>query len=229
MQVSPEEQANYLLSAFELAGEEWPWVELITIWNLSTGLPADDEKRGYSIVGDAYQPLAAYAALADRFAPQSWQDWMARWFDVRASQDGSVEILASDVAIRLGDRDTFYPHWARIYGGAAPSRRWAGTFYVRNPGQGPWRLTMEIMQVEEGGNLVRINGQPLDPPAIPRRGKPDFMSVWTKTSMMVPVGVLRAGANTIEVSASPRLPPHQFVRYESMQFRNVRLERAAGR
>jgi len=35
---------------------------------------------------------------------------------------------------------------------------------------------METMQVEERGNLVRINGQPLEPPAIPLRGKSDSTS-----------------------------------------------------
>jgi hypothetical protein len=134
-----------------------------------------------------------------------------------------IQILSEDVVIRLGDRDTFYPHWARIYGGHAPSREWAGVFYVDNPGQGAWELSMEIMQVEEPGNLVYVNGQVLDPPAIPLRGRPDYSSVWTRATMSVPAALLRRGANEIEVKASPRLPMQQFVRYESIQFRNLQL------
>jgi len=224
MQVTPEEQASYLLKTFDLAGTEWPWVELIAVWNLSAGLPADDEKRGYSITDDSYQPLPAYTALADRFGRESIIHKVAHWLDERTTLQEPIEILAADVPIRLGDRDTFYPHWARIYGGSAPSLHWAGTFYVRNPGNRLWQLTMEIMQVEEQRNLVRINGQLLNPPAIPVRGKPDFTSVWTRTSITVPAGILHAGANDIEVFASPRLPPHQGVRYESLQFRNIQLE-----
>jgi hypothetical protein len=84
---------------------------------------------------------------------------------------------------------------------------------------------MEILQVEEPGNLVRVNGHLLDPPAIPLRGRPDFSSVWTAVEMPVPPGLLRPGLNSIEIQASPRLPVYQVgpARYESLQFRNIRL------
>jgi len=82
---------------------------------------------------------------------------------------------------------------------------------------------MEIMQVEEWGNKVRINGHPLAPPAIPLRSKPDYVSVWSTTEMIIPPGVLREGHNVIEVFLSPRLPTYQDqrARFESMQFRNI--------
>jgi hypothetical protein len=84
---------------------------------------------------------------------------------------------------------------------------------------------MEILQVEEPGSLVWINGHLLDPPAIPLRGRPDFASVWTAVEMPVPPGLLRPGINSIEIQASPRLPVYQVgqAKHESLQFRNLRL------
>lgn len=77
---------------------------------------------------------------------------------------------------------------------------------MNEPGDAPWQLHMEIMQVEEPGNLVWINGQLLEPPAIPLRGRPDFASVWTAVEMPVPPEMLRSGANSVEIGSSPRLP-----------------------
>jgi len=136
-----------------------------------------------------------------------------------------VQILAPDVVVRLSDVDTFYPHWARPHCEAVPCRSWRGQFYVRQPGTGPWRLKMEIMQVEEPGNLVWINGQLLDPPLLPLRGRPDFASVWTAVEIPVPSSLLRPGANTLEIRSSPCLPVYQLgqARFESLQFRHVRL------
>jgi hypothetical protein len=84
---------------------------------------------------------------------------------------------------------------------------------------------MEIMQVEEPGNLVWINGHPLEPPALPLRDRPDFASVWTVAEMPVPAAFLQPGANTIEIYSSPRLPAYQdgSAHFESLQFRHVRL------
>jgi hypothetical protein len=136
-----------------------------------------------------------------------------------------VEILARDVAIRLGDVDTLHPHWTRIYGGEAPCRFWRGEFYVDRPEETVWQLTVEIMQVEEQGNLVKVNGVPLDPVAIPLRGKLDFASSWTTAFVDVPAGLLVSGLNIVEVLDSPRLSVYQdgHAAFESLQFRNVRL------
>jgi hypothetical protein len=127
--------------------------------------------------------------------------------------------------VRLSDVDTFYPHWARPHCGSVPCRGWTGQFYVPEPGTIPWQLRMEIMQVEEPGNLVWINGHLLSPAAIPLRGRPDFSSVWTAMEMPVPATYLHAGANTFEIASSPRLPVYQdgLARFESLQIRHVRL------
>jgi hypothetical protein len=173
-------------------------------------------------VHDDYRPRPAYEALAATLphlppaAPET--------VTVKA-----VELLSPDVAVRLGDVDTFYPHWARLHCRQVPCRRWTGQFYVDDPGPSPWRLSMEIMQVEEHGNLIRINGHALEPPAIPLRGKPDFASVWTVAELSVPPGVLQPGLNVIEVQLSPRLPVYHggHVRFESLQFRGILLALAS--
>jgi hypothetical protein len=232
--VSEEEQARYLVGALEQACQAWPWLERIAIWNVSTGLPAGDEKRGYSILAADGTPKPAYGALAAMDKGQA--DREAGGQESTAGEGQGIEILAPDVVIRLSDVDTFYPHWARPHcavDGAVPCRRWQGQFYLGEPGAnpstllgaGPYRLRLETMQVEEPGNLIWINGHPLDPPAIPLRGRPDFASVWTVIEIAVPSGVLRPGVNVVEIEASPRLPVYQDDRahFESLQFRNLRL------
>jgi hypothetical protein len=221
--VSEEEQSRYLVSAFERSAQQWPWLERIAVWNMSTGLPADDEKRGYSILAADGTPKPAYRALAER----------ARERDSTAGEEpkdrgagpNSVEILAPDVMVRLSDPDTFYPHWARPHCGSVPCRHWVGQFYVREPGTDSWKLRMELMQVEEPGNLVWINGRLLDPPALPLRDRPDFASVWASAEMQFPAALLRPGVNTLEVRSSPRLSVYHDSRahYESLQLRHIRL------
>jgi hypothetical protein len=219
LRVGEEEQSRYLLGAIEKASQDWPWLERIAIWNVSAGLPVGDERRGYSILADDGTPKPAYRALAGMLKEREGEK--------TAKQDDRehVEVLAPDVMVRLSDVDTFYPHWARPHRGLVPCRRWSGSFYVNNPGTGSWWLRMEIMQVEEPGNLVWINGRPLDPPAIPLRGRPDFASVWTAVEMPVPASLLQPGVNTIQIGSSPRLPVYQDGRahFESLQFRYVRL------
>jgi hypothetical protein len=217
-EVSEQEQSRYLVGAFERAGQEWPWLDRIAVWNLSRGLVADDDRRGYSILTCDGLPKPAYEALAEIFK----EEGKGRG---KQGDAGQVEILAPDVVVRLSDVDTFYPHWARPYCLSVPCRRWVGQFYVREPGTAPWQLQMEIMQVEEPGNQVWINGHLLEPPAIPLRGQPDFASVWTATEMPVPAELLQPGVNTLEIRSGPRLPVYQDgrARFESLQIRHVRL------
>jgi len=224
LQVSEEEQGRYLGRALQKAGSEWPWLERIAIWNLSTGLPAGDEKRGYSLLANTGRPKPAFEALA-AVAREHRNGRADEQGDERV--DGrTAEVLAPDVVIRLSDVDTFYPHWARPHCSSVPCRHWSGEFYVRDPGTAPWQLHLEIMQVEEPGNLVWINGRTLGSPAIPLRGRPDFASVWTAAEIAVPACLLRSGMNVIEIGSCPRLPVYQDdrARYESLQFRHVRLE-----
>ena len=223
LRVSEEEQGRYLVNAFEQAAQEWPWLERIAVWNLSTGLSAEDEKRGYSILATDGTPKPAYRAMA-KLAGEQHSTAVEEPKD-RRSEPRPVEILAPDVMVRLSDPDTFYPHWARPHCGSVPCRHWTGQFYIPDPGTDSWLLRMEIMQVEEPGNLVWINGQLLDPPVLPLRDWPDFASVWTLAEMQVPAALLRHGINTLEIRSSPRLPVYQTsrARFESLQFRHIRL------
>lgn len=227
LQVSEQEQASYLVRAFEKAGQQWPWLEGIAVWNLSAGLAAEDEKRGYSLLADDRTPKSAYVALAAMARKQDGESTALPMGDTHGGQaeTAEIEILAPDVVVRLSDVDTFYPHWARPHCGTVPCRHWIGQFYLQDPGAGTWQLRMEVMQVEEPGNLVWINGHPLDPPAIPLRHRPDFASVWTAAEMPVLPGVLQPGVNTIEIRSSPRPPLAQDVHahFESLQLRHLRL------
>jgi hypothetical protein len=219
LRVSEEEQSCYLVGAFERAAQEWPWLERIAVWNLSRDLLADDEKRGYSILADDGRPKPAYESLAAMEGERTEEQPGER------AGAQTVEILAPDVMVRLSDVDTFYPHWARPHCLSVPCRRWLGQFYLQEPGTTAWELQMEIMQVEEPGNLVWINGHLLDPPTIPLRGRPDFASVWTAAEMPVPADLLQPGVNTLEIWSSPRPAVYQDgrARFESLQIRHVRL------
>jgi hypothetical protein len=223
LRVSEEEQGRYLVGAIERASQEWPWLERIAVWNMSVGLPPDDEKRGYSILADDGTPKPAFQALA----ATAREAGRVRAREQEGTKAGAqmVEILAPDVMVRLSDVDTFYPHWARPHCALLPCRHWVGQFYVPEQDTSPWQLHMEVMQVEEPGNLVWINGHLLDPPAIPLRGRPDFASVWTATEMPVPASLLRLGVNSLEIRPSPRLPVYQdgAAHFESLQFRHIRL------
>ena len=143
--------------------------------------------RGYSILADDGAPKPAYGALASM--AEARDDSGADAPDGPAAK--TVEILARDVVVRLSDVDTFYPHWAHAHCPSVPCRHWTGQFYVEEPGTSPWQLEMEVMQVEEPGNLVWINGHLLDPPAIPLRGRPDFASAWTSVEITVPAKSMR--------------------------------------
>ena len=63
IRVSLEQQATYLVEALELIRREWPWVELITVWNLSRPTPGDPF-GGYSLLdgGTASTGLRSLAA-----------------------------------------------------------------------------------------------------------------------------------------------------------------------
>lgn len=63
--VSEEEQAQYLVRAFEIARTQWPWVTGMFVWNLnfSTIVGPEDEKRPWSVLNPDWSPRPAYEAL----------------------------------------------------------------------------------------------------------------------------------------------------------------------
>ena len=62
--VSPADQASYLLGAFERVRAEWPWVEMFTVWNLSY-MGGDDEMQGFSIINPDRSPRLAFDVIQD--------------------------------------------------------------------------------------------------------------------------------------------------------------------
>lgn len=60
--VSETQQADYLLAAQARAAEDWPWVELFTVWNLVYGRSPNDEMGGYSLVNPDLSPRPAFHA-----------------------------------------------------------------------------------------------------------------------------------------------------------------------
>lgn len=60
--VSEAQQADYLLAARARAADEWPWVELFTVWNLVYGRSPTDEMSGYSLVNPDLTPRPAFFA-----------------------------------------------------------------------------------------------------------------------------------------------------------------------
>ncbi|MDI3340668.1 MAG: hypothetical protein QJR03_09065 [Sphaerobacter sp.] len=69
--VSEQEQADYLVGAFQWAAEHWPWVRGMFVWNLNYSLIVDpsDEKYPWSVLNADWSPRPAYEAL--RAMPKS--------------------------------------------------------------------------------------------------------------------------------------------------------------
>lgn len=231
MAVTPEEQADYTARGLERIYTDWPWLNLVCVWNLSRGLPPEDEKRWYSLLDETGQPTATYRALAAlpkrADVPELARlrdEFQAAVASLGAGPDPLVDVLARDVVIRIGEVDEWYPHWARLHWQNGSSLAWQGDFYVQEPGYGPWTLELEVMQVDEWGNTVTVNDQPLEPPVLRVRPR-GWGSEWITTRLRVPAGVLRPGLNTIRFQVGRRLPVFQddWAVWESIQFRNVRL------
>lgn len=63
--VSEEQQAEYLVRAFEIARTRWPWVTGMFVWNLNfvTIVDPEDEKGPWSVLNADWSPRPAYRAL----------------------------------------------------------------------------------------------------------------------------------------------------------------------
>lgn len=68
--VNEEMQAFYLRRAFERARQEWPWMGVMVIWNLTDKVDAEAGMGWYSIAGEGYSPRQAYKVLAAM--PKGW-------------------------------------------------------------------------------------------------------------------------------------------------------------
>ncbi len=65
--VTPQNQADYLVGAFNLARSKWPWTTAMFVWNLNYSVvsPPSDEKYPWSVVNSDWSPRPAYTALKD--------------------------------------------------------------------------------------------------------------------------------------------------------------------
>lgn len=61
--VTAEQQGDYLVRSFGRIQQEWPWVELVTVWNLTYNITAEDEQAGYSLLEMDGTPRPAYAIV----------------------------------------------------------------------------------------------------------------------------------------------------------------------
>jgi len=65
--ITREQQAAYIVRAFEIGKNEWPWMGVMFLWNLNyaaaPGIPAGDEKYGWSILGPGFTNFPAFDAV----------------------------------------------------------------------------------------------------------------------------------------------------------------------
>lgn len=63
--VSEQDQADYLVEAFEWVDQHWPWVTGMFVWNLNYSVVTtpDDEKYPWSVLEEDWTPRPAYEAL----------------------------------------------------------------------------------------------------------------------------------------------------------------------
>jgi polysaccharide biosynthesis protein PslG len=69
--VSEEDQANYLVGAFDVAREQMPWINGMFVWNLNytTLVSPEDEKYAWSVMYEDWSPRPAYNALQEMQKP----------------------------------------------------------------------------------------------------------------------------------------------------------------
>jgi polysaccharide biosynthesis protein PslG len=105
--VTPQQQADYLVRAWEMAGSTFPTLELFTVWNLSTGLPQDDEKAGYSLLEQDGTPKPAFRALQSALSSCARSPIVDPWavWDRLLARAAPVAILATDAEVHLGDSE----------------------------------------------------------------------------------------------------------------------------
>lgn len=217
-EVTPQQQADYLVDALEKIRRDWPWVELVTVWNLEDADHPD--WGGYSLLDTAGAPRPAYLALQGSLAeghPPPVPDPLPDRY----------RVLAEDAIIHLGDAEMGAP-WMPLHRARNPSPEWEGIVYVheQNLADGAsWRLSVRIMQSNFWSNRIWVNGMPLDEP-FPLA---DFSKSWVSHTWTVPAELLRPGPNRIRVTVAHAVPLIQAERfaYDEIQIKDVVLWRAS--
>lgn len=214
--VTSRQQTAYTLAALDWARQRYPWLAGAGLWELN-GV-ADD--YGYALWEGPGRTTPAFDALTQRAGK------------IQPSQDqpvdpaAPVEILAPDVAIRLGDVGTLHPHWVHLHrGGNRFSPDWQGEFFLSQTQAGQaYELALETMQVDQPTNRVLVNGQWIA--RLQPRLRGEATSTWVTQRFAVPAGVLQPGANTLTVVSGQRNPVVQLAawRWENMMLRHALLE-----
>lgn len=216
-EVTRRQQADYLVGALERIRAEWPWVELVTVWNL--GGEDHPDWGGYSLLEVDGSPRPAYRALQ---VVALARNRPPRDDSPPAPSPQRYQVLAEDAVIHLGDNRLPAP-WMPLHRDRNPSTEWRGTVYIHDPGDGPWQLTLRIMQSNFWSNRVWVNGQPISEP-FPLE---DFSKSWVSHTVTVPAGVLRPGPNEIRITLAHALPLIQAegFGYDKLQFKDIVLWR----
>jgi polysaccharide biosynthesis protein PslG len=64
--ISPQQQADYLVRAFQKGKNDYPWMGVMSVWNLNfatLGLPSTDEKVGWAVLNADWSPRPSFTAL----------------------------------------------------------------------------------------------------------------------------------------------------------------------
>jgi hypothetical protein len=130
--------------------------------------------------------------------------------------------LGEDTIIHLGDTN-WLPPWWPLYAGRDPSLTWTGGFYVTDPGVEDWTLLLELMQQNELGAAIEINGTRLSPD-LPQQ---DLTRRWLTVQRPVPASNLNPGYNELTLTTVRLLPDaqHDEFEWDDFQVRNIRLVR----
>jgi polysaccharide biosynthesis protein PslG len=217
--VSRAEQAEYLASAFKLIRQNWPWVHLITVWNL--GGEQNPNWGGYSLLEKDGTLRPAYLALQTYLAAANAA--FLRHSRVRSGAAlRSYQVLAPDAVVHLGDNRLPAP-WVPLYQDRNPSTSWRGIVYLADPGSQSWRLTLRLMQSNFWSNRVWVNGVPLPDP-FPLE---DFSKSWVSYTTTIPASLLRPGPNEIRITIGHAVPLIQAkgFGYDKIQFKDIVLWR----
>lgn len=237
LRVSEEQQAQWLPRAFEIARDQMPFVELFTVWNLTRAASPDDQV-GYSLLRADGSPKPAYSTVQAMpqasVAAQLGADLAS--LVATAPLLSAFPVLARDVEVHLGDGEYPWP-WVPLYHNKNPSTEWTGEFYLgasdlsqrtadepqSAPRGQPWRLSLELMQVNALDGRVLVNDQPVNPPYLPTE---DFTGVWVTAQFEVPVRLLHVGRNTVTVRAGDTIPAFQQLgSWDDFQMRSVVLHK----
>jgi len=215
--VTPAQQRVYTLLAIDWLAQ-YAWLDRLAFWEINGVV----DNYGYALWQGPTRISPAYAALVARRSARKWPT------AVPVAARTTLEILAPDVAIRLGDRGELHPHWVHLHrGGEHFTPDWNGEFFLdARQARSAATLLLETMQVDQPGNRVVVNNVPIG--LLQPRARPDPTSTWATQRLTMPPGLLRPGVNRIAVLAGPRNPArlYSWWQWENFQFRNVRLEPA---